>query len=149
ERNGGTPRGSQLLDGVFFSSDLGATTFETSRDFAVDDLSGGELRNIAQTIRRRFDQESVLTFDHLPEGAARIDGVELEVPGVSAEALRDGLLADQNAREQLFGGSVTRDGRLILIASLENIDLARQFAAIIGGDLSRAVARYGDLEFVS
>src|SRR4051812_19372349 len=29
-KGGGSPRGSQLLDGVFFSSDLGTTTFERS-----------------------------------------------------------------------------------------------------------------------
>src|SRR6188472_1160023 len=32
-RGGGRPRGSQLLDGVFFSSILGFTTFQRSRDF--------------------------------------------------------------------------------------------------------------------
>ena len=40
------------------------------------------------------------------------------MPGVTAEALRDGLLADQEARERLFGGSVTHDERLILVAGL-------------------------------
>src|SRR4051794_11412134 len=121
-RGGGVALGSQLLDGVFFSSDLGTTTFETSREFDVDDLDGRELRDIAQSIRQRFHQESVLTFDLLPDGARHIDGVQLEVPGVTATALRNGQLADQNARENLFGGSVTQDGRLILIASLENAD---------------------------
>ena len=33
---GGRPEGSELLDGVFFSSDLGGTTFERSRVFDVD-----------------------------------------------------------------------------------------------------------------
>ena len=36
ERGGGTPRGSRLLDGVFFSADIGFTTFERSRSFDVD-----------------------------------------------------------------------------------------------------------------
>src|SRR4051794_26570142 len=97
---GGSTVNSQLLDGVFFSSSLNQTTFETSREFAVEDVTGRELRDIAQAVRRRFHQESVLTFDHLPQGSQRIDGLELRVPGVSAQALRDGLLADRTAREQ-------------------------------------------------
>ncbi len=145
---GGTPRGSQLLDGVFFSSDLNQTTFERSRDFDVDHVSVGELGAIAERVRRRFDQQSVLTFDYLPASAGRVDGVELEVPGVSADALRQGLLDDEAAREALFGGSVTQDGRLLLVADLANADLARRFAADIGGDVSRAIARSGDIEFV-
>jgi hypothetical protein len=39
-KGGGSPRGSQLLDGVFFSSDLGTTTFERSREFDGGDLKG-------------------------------------------------------------------------------------------------------------
>lgn len=147
-RGGGTPLGSQLLDGVFFSSDLNTTTFERSRDFDVDHVSDEELQQIAETVRQRFDQQSVLTFDYLPAGAKDVDGVELEVPGVSADALRQGLLGDQVAREALFGGSVTLDGRLLLVTDLANVKLARDFAAKIGGDLRRAVVRPGDVEFV-
>jgi hypothetical protein len=69
ERGGGKPRGSQLLDGIFFSSDLGATTFERSREFDVDGVTPGELHDIADGVRRRFGQESVLTFD-FPEHPA-------------------------------------------------------------------------------
>ena len=145
---GGAPRGSQLLDGVFFSSDLNLTTFESSRAFDVDRVSVGELGAIAERVRRRFDQQSVLTFDHLPPKANRVDGIELEVPGVSADALRQGLLDDKSAREALFGGSVTQDGRLRLVADLANADLARTFAADIGGELGRAITRPGDIEFV-
>jgi hypothetical protein len=70
------------------------------------------------------------------------------VPGVSAQALRDGLLADQTAREELFGGSVTQDGHLLLVAELADAQVARDFAAKIGGDLDRAQTRYGESEFV-
>ena len=145
---GATPRGSQLLDGVFFSSELNLTTFESSRDFDMDRVSVGELEAIAERVRRRFDQQSVLTFDYLPAKANRVDGVELEVPGVSADALRHGLLDDKAAREALFGGSVTQDGRLLLVADLANADLACTFAADIGGELGRAITRPGDIEFV-
>jgi hypothetical protein len=157
-RGGGSPRGSQLLDGVFFSSDLGTTTFERSREFDVDHVADDELHAIADTVRARFDQESVLTFDNLRPGDTQsppgsgtsdeINAVELEVPGVSAQALRDGLLADRTAREELFGGSVTQDGHLLLVAELADAQLARDFAAKIGGDLARAQTRYGESEFV-
>src|SRR5262245_28906282 len=147
-RGGGSPRGSQLLDGVFFSSDLNTTTFERSREFDVDRVADDELHAIADTIRDRFDQESVLTFDNLRPGDDEINAVELEVPGVSAQALRDGLLADQTAREELFGGSVTQDGHLLLVAELADAQLARDFAQKIGGDLGRAQTRYGESEFV-
>ena len=125
DEGGGTPRGSQLLDGVFFSSDLGGTTFERSRAFDVDHVSDGELHDIAETIRRRFLQQSVLTFDHLPRHDPDADAIELEVPGVTAQALRDGLLADADARERLFGGSVTLDGHLLLVADRADTQLAR------------------------
>ena len=145
---GAAPRGSELLDGVFFSSDFGTTTFERSRRFDVDRVDGAELQEIAEAIGTRFHQESVLTFDHLDAGDPAVDAIELEVPGVTADALRDGLLEDQEAAERLFGGSVTLDGHLILIADLADDEFARAFAESIGGDLSRAVTRRGDREFV-
>lgn len=147
-RGGGSPRGSQLLDGVFFSSDLGTTTFERSRRFDVDDVADDELHAIADEVRDRFQQQSVLTFDHLPREDDEVNAIELEVPGVSAQALREGLLTDQTAREELFGGSVTLSGRLLLVAELADAELARAFAERIGGDLRRAETHYGEREFV-
>jgi hypothetical protein len=148
-REGGArPAGSQLLDGVFFSSDLGTTTFERSRGFDVERVSVRELHDIGERIRVRFAQQSVLTFDHLRRRHPRIDAARLEVPGVTAQALRDGLLADAQAREELFGGSVTQDGELILVAELADLALARDFAARIGGDLAAADLDLGDSEFV-
>jgi hypothetical protein len=145
-RDGGArPHGSRLLDGVFFDSALGSTTFERSRVFDVDRASDDELHDIAETIRRRSLQGSVLTFDPRPGGGA----VELDVPKVSAGALRKGLLADPEAQERLFGGSVTQDDHLLLVADRGDADFARAFATKIGGDLSRANARYGEREFVS
>ena len=147
-QEGGIPRGSQLLDGVFYSSDLNTTTFERSREFDVDDVTGGELHAIAASVRSRFSQQSVLTFDHLPPGDREVNAVELEVPGVTAQALRNGLLADTTVRERLFGGSVTLAGRLLLVADLADAHLARGFAERIGGDLRRADTHYGEREFV-
>ena len=145
ERGGGRPRGSQLLDGVFFGDEL---TFERSRRFDVDHVSDAELHDIAETVRRRFLQQSVLTFDHLHPADAEVNAVELEVPGVSARALQKGLVDDQEARERLFGGSVTLDRRLLLVAALEDAQFARGFAKRIGGDLKRARTSYGEREFV-
>jgi Ca2+-binding RTX toxin-like protein len=147
-RGGARPRGSELLDGVFFSSDFFTTTFERSRRFDVDRVDAAALHDIAETIGTRFHQESVLTFDNLDADDPAVDAIELEVSGVTADALREGLLADQEAAERLFGGSVTLDGHLILIADLADEAFARAFAESIGGDLSRAVTRRGDREFV-
>jgi hypothetical protein len=141
EEGGGRPRGSELLDGVFFGDEL---TFERSRRFDVDRVSDDELHDIAETIRRRFLQQSVLTFD--PDGP--VNAIELEVPGVSARDLREGLLNDPEAAARLFGGSVTLDRHLILVASLEDAELARRFAQRIGGDLERARTSYGERQFV-
>ena len=143
---GGKPRGSELLDGVFFD---GSLTFERSRRFDVDRVSGGELHDIAETVRRRFLQGSVLTFDHLDRNDPDVDAIELDVPKVSAKALRDGLVKDPDAAAVLFGGSVTQDKHLLLVAALEDADLARSFAKKIGGDIKRATTSYGEREFVS
>lgn len=147
-RGGGIPRRSQLLDGVFYSSELQTTTFERSRDFDVDHVTPRELHDIAVRVRQRFDQQSVLTFDYPERPSDPVDAVEVEVPGVTAQALRDGLLADPEARERLFGGSVTLDDRLILIAAREDLELVRRFVTRIGGDMGAAAIRPGRREFV-
>jgi hypothetical protein len=145
---GGVPRRSTLLDGVFFDAELGTTTFERSRDFDVDSVTPQELEAIAERIRVRFRQGSVLTFDYLFPLSPRVDAVEIVVPGVDAARLREALLADEQARERLFGGSVTVDGRLLLVAALEDLALARDLVQRIGGDWERGAVRFGDREFV-
>ncbi|HEX6469265.1 MAG TPA: hypothetical protein VF069_09235 [Streptosporangiaceae bacterium] len=148
-REGGArPGGSTLLDGVFWSSDLQQTTYERSREFDVNRTDPIELRHIAEQIRKQFDQESVLTFQPLPRASARTDAIEVEIPGLDVQRLHDGLLADPVARDHLQGGSVTLDGRLILIAELPDFDLARNFVTEIGGDWAKRSVRYGDAEFV-
>ncbi len=141
-RDGGArPRGSELLDGVFCCE----LTFERSRRFAVDRTDAAELHDIAETVRRRFLQGSVLTFAPRAGG----DAVELDVPKVSAKALREGLQADPEAAGRLFGGSVTQDRHLLLVADGADADFARAFAKKIGGDVKHATVRPGDREFVS
>jgi hypothetical protein len=148
-RGGGSPRDSQLVDGVFFSSVLGVTTLERSRDFDIDRVSREELHDIAQRVRQRFDQQSVLSFDYREHRGDPVDAVEVEVPGVSARQLRKGFLADAEARERLRGGSVTLDGRLILIAALEDRRLVKRFVSGLGADYRKAEVRLGRREFVS
>jgi hypothetical protein len=87
-RGGGKPEGSQLLDGVFFSSDLGTTTFERSLDFDVDDVTRDELREIADSVRRRFGQQSVLTFDYPERPWHPVDAVEVEACATACSPTR-------------------------------------------------------------
>jgi hypothetical protein len=140
---------SSLLDGVFWSSDLGAATYERSREFDVDDIDAARLRVVAEQLRTRYRQESVLTFEYLPSASARADAIEVEVPGVSGRRLHDGLVADPEARDRLFGGSVTvRGGKLILVADRADASLVQSFVGTLGGDWAKATIRYGDREFV-
>ena len=141
-RDGGArPRGSELLDGVF-CCDL---TFERSRRFDIDRADDAEVHDIAETVRRRFLQGSVLTF--IPRAGG--DAVELDVPKVSANALQNGLVADPEAQQRLFGGSVTQDRHLLLVADGADADFARAFSKRIGGDVKHATVRTGVREFVS
>jgi hypothetical protein len=148
-RGGGRPSGSELLDGVFFSSILGLTTFQRSREFDVESVTRRELRAMADTVRRRFNQQSVLTFDYAERRSDPVDAVKLEVPGVRTRRLQERFAADEQARERLQGASVTRDHRLILIASSRDLRVARRFAREIGGRLKDATIQRGHREFVA
>lgn len=141
-------RSSILLDGVFWSSDLQQTTYETSREFDVARATPTELHDIADTIRVQFHQESVLTFEFLPQTSSRVNAVQIETPGVDVQRLHDGLVANPAIRDELVGGSVTKQHELILIASLGDRALAQQFIASIGGSAAGSTVRYGADEFV-
>ncbi|MEU3778072.1 hypothetical protein AB0F11_33715 [Streptomyces sp. NPDC032472] len=147
--DGATPLGSTLLDGVFWSGDLQQTTYERSRKFDVNRVGADGLHQLADTVRKSYDQEAVLTFRCLPRTAPETDAVEIEAAGVSAARLREALLADPEARERLGGGSVTLDGRLVLVAPLTELPLAQCFVTRLGVDWNSAKVRYGDEEFVS
>ncbi|MEU5437512.1 hypothetical protein AB0G73_29645 [Streptomyces sp. NPDC020719] len=147
--NGARAAKSTLLNGVFWSSDLKQATYERSREFDVNHVSASGLHHIADVIRKEFKQESVLTFRHLPRGSAQTNAVDIEATGVTSTHLHDALLADPEARDELGGGSVTaRDGRLILIAPLADLPLAKKFVGELGVDWAKAEVRYGAEEFV-
>ncbi|MFJ3876077.1 hypothetical protein ACIPW5_01305 [Streptomyces sp. NPDC090077] len=147
--HGARTESSTLLDGVFWSSDEQQATYERSREFDVARVDANGLHHIADVIRKQYDQESVLTFRCLPRTSPETDAVEIQAGGVSATRLRDALLADPVARERLGGGSVALDGRLILIAPIADLPLARKFTARLGVDWNSVEVRYGDEEFVA
>lgn len=146
---GADPEASTLLDGVFWSSDLQSATYERSREFDVDDVTSAQLRDIAETVRKQYRQESVLTFEYLPADASGADALIAEVPGFDVQRLHDALLADSEARDTLYGGSVTvRGGKLVLVASRADEGVVRDFVGRLGGDWSQAEVHYGAREFV-
>ncbi|MGW6459729.1 hypothetical protein ACWF94_28015 [Streptomyces sp. NPDC055078] len=147
--HGARPGASTLLDGVFWSSDLKRATYERSREFDVNKVGRDGLHHIAGVIAKRYDQESVLTFRCLPRTSPETDAVQIQAPGVSRTRLHDALVADPEARDRLGGGSTTLDGRLILVAPLADLPLARKFTTGLGVDWDNAQVRYGDEEFVS
>ncbi|MFJ8311383.1 MULTISPECIES: hypothetical protein [unclassified Streptomyces] len=147
--NGARPGASKLLDGVFWSGDLKRATYERSREFDVNKVGRDGLHHIAGVIAKQYHQESVLTFRCLPRTSPETDAVEVQAPGVSATKLHDALLANPEARDELGGGSVTLDGRLVLIAPIADLPLAQKFTKTLGVDWNTAQVRYGNEEFVS
>ncbi|WP_330456098.1 hypothetical protein OIB37_03980 [Streptomyces sp. NBC_00820] len=147
--HGARPGASTLLDGVFWSGSLNQATYERSRTFDVDKVGRDGLHHIAGVIAKEYRQESVLTFRCLPRTSPETDAVEIQAPGVSRTRLHDALLADPESRAELGGGSVTLDGRLILVATLADLPLAQKFTRTLGVDVNKAQVRYGDEEFVS
>nr|QIZ01373.1 hypothetical protein HEP87_03945 [Streptomyces sp. S1D4-11] len=147
--NGARPGSSTILDGVFWSGDLRKATYERSREFDVNQVGRDGLHHIADVIAKQYHQESVLTFRCLPRTSPDTDAVEIQAPGVSRTRLHDALFADAKARDRLGGGSVTLDGRLILIAPLADLPVAQRFTAELGLDWNKAEVRYGHEEFVS
>ncbi|MFF7778289.1 hypothetical protein ACFZCG_28230 [Streptomyces tanashiensis] len=147
--HGARPGPSELLDGVFWSEELKQATYERSREFDVERVGRDGLHHIAGVIAKQYRQEAVLTFRCLPRTSPETDAVEIEVPGVRVSDVREALVADPEARDKLGGGSVTLDGRLVLVAPVDDLPLARRFTTDLGADWGQARVRYGDREFVS
>ncbi|MFI1972073.1 hypothetical protein [Streptomyces cinnamoneus] len=147
--NGARPGASTLLDGVFWSGELKKATYERSREFDVNRVGRNGLHHIASVIAKQYHQESVLTFRCLPKSSPEADAVEIQAPGISSTRLHDALLADPQARDRIGGGSTTLDGRLVLVAPLGDLPLAKKFVTALGVNWKKAQVRYGDEEFVS
>ncbi|SOX52387.1 hypothetical protein MAAFP003_1053 [Mycobacterium ahvazicum] len=146
--NGVTVTGSKPLDGVYWSEAQQRITRERSHEFQ---LCGTEdaLHTAAEALRRQFGQESVLSFDYLPQTAPQENALMITVPDVDIERLATALTADLSARDRLRGGSVTAtDHTLVLIAANDDRDLARRLVSAAGGNWQAADIAYGRSEFV-
>ncbi|MEU7141026.1 hypothetical protein ABZ942_16355 [Nocardia sp. NPDC046473] len=145
----GLPVGSTLVSGVFWSDERQQATYERSREFHLACVDSADLRQIADQVRGRFQQESVLTFQRLAANSPGVDAFTVTITGVDVRRFRDGLVADPVARERLVGGSVTEANTLILVVDVADMALAQQFVAGIGGTWDAGSVQYGDREFVS
>lgn len=61
--------GSTPLDGVWWSDARRQLSFERSREFHLCSTDPSSLHRAGEALRRQFDQESVLSFDYLPQQA--------------------------------------------------------------------------------
>ncbi|WP_327114115.1 hypothetical protein OHB12_33530 [Nocardia sp. NBC_01730] len=147
-RNVALPVGSTLVSGVFWSQERHHATYERSREFHLACVDGADLGRIAQQVRARFGQESVLTFEHRAAGAPGIDAFIVEVADIDLRRFHDALVADPVARERLVGGSVTEQNTLILVADIADLEPTRRFVERVGGTWDFVTVRYGDREFV-
>ncbi|MGR6997326.1 hypothetical protein ACU686_03165 [Yinghuangia aomiensis] len=75
---------------MFWSSDLQAATYERSRELDVDDVTSAQLRDIAETVRKQYRQESVLTFEYLAADAPGAAALIAEVPDSTCGACTTG-----------------------------------------------------------
>ena len=73
-------------------------TLQRSREFDVESVTRWELRAIADTVRQRFHQQSVLTFDYPDRRSDPVDAVKLEVPGSPHPSAAGGLRGRQSGR---------------------------------------------------
>lgn len=74
--------------------------------------------------------------------------MEVEVPGIAAARLRFAFVADAEVRSRLMGASVTLDGRLILVAAVEDLGVVRRFVTALGAPSGGVTVRRGHREFV-
>lgn len=144
----GLPVGSDLLDGVFWSSDTRQTTYERSREFRLACTDAKNLFWIADDLRVRYHQESVLSFLLLPADDPQANGFTVSVPGIDRTRFHDALVADPVVRDRLGGGSVTQSGTLVLVADRADLDTVRDFVTRLGGQWDPSTLQYGDREFV-
>lgn len=142
------PVGSTLVSGVFWSDTQKVATYEASRDFRLACADSAELHRVADQVRVRYHQESVLTFEPRPAGDPARNAFIVEVPGVDITRFHDALVADPDARTRLGGGSITENHTLILVADLADLGLTRRFLTGLGANWDPNTIRYGEREFV-
>jgi hypothetical protein len=146
--SGAAVTGSTPLDGVYWSNSLQRSTYERSREFHLCGATGSS-RTAAEALRRQFNQEAVLTFDHLPQHAPEGNAIIIAVPDVDIVRFGDALAVDPAARDRMRGGSVTTtDHTLILVAGNDDRDVARRLVTEAGGNWGAATIAYGKREFV-
>jgi hypothetical protein len=146
--NAAVPVGSDLMHGVFWSEDMQQLIFESSREFHLACVDEGELTRIAELVAGQFGQESVLTFTYLPDGAPSAASFIAEVPDVDVQRFHNALAADPDARTRLGGGSISEDGSLVLVATVEDAEVAKRVVAVSGGQLDMSGVRHGTSRFV-
>lgn len=151
-QSGAAATGSTPLDGVYWSTGLAQTTDERSREFHLCSPDEPTLHTLAEALRRQFNQETVLTFDYLPdnlpEHAPEANAAAVSVPDVDLARFRAAFVSDSAAHRQLRGGSVTTDHTLILITATSDLDVARRLVAEAGGSWDTATIAYGRREYV-
>ncbi|MEU1204528.1 hypothetical protein [Nocardia sp. NPDC005825] len=141
------PVGSQLIDGVAWSADTGVT-YERSKRFLLACTDYKNLCWVADDLRGRYRQDTVLTFEYLPGEDARADDFTVTVTGLDRVRFGDALAANPAVAQRLGGGSFTASGELILVGDRADTALIRDFVTSLGGDWNTAEFRYGDREFV-
>ena len=148
-QGGATLTGSTPLDGVYWSNALQQSSYERSREFhlCADEPA---LHTAGEALQRQFHQESVLSFDYLPQNAPGANAILITVPDVDITRFGDALVADPTAHSRVRGGSVTAtDHTLILVAGNDDLEVARRLVDEAGGNWNAATIAYGRREFVS
>ena len=148
--NGPAVTGSTLVDGVFWSNELQQASYQRSREFHLCGADEPTLHTAAEALRRQFNQESVLSFDYLPQNAPGANAIAVTVPNIDIARFRVAFVADSAAHHRLQGGSVTTtDHALILIATTGDLDVARRLVGAAGGSWDAATIAYGRREFAT
>jgi hypothetical protein len=149
-QNGAAATGSTPLDGVYWSTELQQTTYERSREFHLCSPDQLTLHTLAEALRRQFNQETVLTFDYLPQDAPGVNAIAVTVPNIDLTRFRDAFVSDPATHRRLRGGSVTTtDHTLILITATGDLDTARRLVTEAGGSWNAATIAHGRREFVN
>jgi hypothetical protein len=106
--------GDRPPDAEIFATSTTAIIIDPA-DPRLQDRLLGFRREVQRIIRRGggVPRRSRLVDDHAERRRDPVDAVEVEVPGVDAQRLRFGFVADAEARQRLMGGSVTLGGRLV------------------------------------